>query len=406
MKKEVVLLADVGGTNVRFGTYRKGDEDVNFDKKYLVSSFKSFEEAVQKYLEETSKKPSLCVIGAAGSIDEEKGEVLTSNTPWRVSVSKLKAKFPQLKSVSLDNDFALQGWAISGLEPHQYRSLFSEEQKTDLTSSKVVVLGLGTGCGTCLLLKNAENEQMVYTSESGHSSIPHVVFSSIEKNAQRDRVLKALKKYYKTSQFCGKKGNVVEHIISGTGVQNVYYALKDGFIPKPDSRITSYEIEKLAQSGDKTALRTFDFIFAYLGAHTGSVAATVKADHIFYCGGLLGSSWVQQRLEQSDDFKVNFARRAGMTNAMKQMKFSVSLYREMAEKGAVVRAKKLLGEYLDKEAQRRSNRDLIQSMSAFYLLLEDECPQALPQMKRVIRAVEHFRRISNKNAKQHQRGSL
>ena len=403
MKKEVVLLADVGGTNVRFGTYVQGDNEANFDKKYLVTQFKSFEEAVQTYLNETGKKPSLCVIGAAGSIDEEKGEVLTSNTPWRVSVSALKAKLPQFKSVSLDNDFALQGWAIAGLESHQYRSLFSEQHKGDLTTSKVVVLGLGTGCGTCLLLKNAENKQVIYTSESGHSSIPHLMFDTAQKNAQRDIVLKTLKKYYKSVKGA-KKGNVVEHIISGTGVQNVYYALAKGFIPKPADRITSHEIEKLAQSGDKTALRTFDLIFAYLGAHAGSVASTVKAEHIFFCGGLLGSSWVQKRLEESSDFKHHFARRAGMTDAMNQMRFSVSLYREMAEKGAIVRAKKLLEEYHDKEERRRSNRDLIQSMTSFYLLLEEECPRALPQMKKVIRAVEHFRKLGNKKGHQdHQR---
>ena len=33
MKKEIVLLADVGGTNVRFGTYLSGEKIANFDKK-------------------------------------------------------------------------------------------------------------------------------------------------------------------------------------------------------------------------------------------------------------------------------------------------------------------------------------------------------------------------------------
>lgn len=393
MKKELVLLADVGGTNVRFGTYQEGDETAHFDKKYLVSEFKSFEEAVQTYLNETGKKPTLCVVGAAGNIDEENGEVLASNTPWRVSIPKLKAKFPQFKKASLDNDFALQGWAISGLEKHQYRSLFNNHQTTDLTSSKVVVLGLGTGCGTCLLMKNGEVGQTIYTSESGHSSLPHVDFGNSD-NELRDKVLKALKERYEKNG----KGIVVEHIISGTGIRNVYHALKDEKIPLDSNNlISAFKIEKLAESGDEIALKTMDVVFAYLGAHTGSIASTVKADNIFYCGGLFASSWVQGRLEQSSIFKKQLERRAGMTDAMKNLRFSVSLYREMAEKGAIVRANRLIDEASSEEEKKKSNRNLLQAMTTVYALLEEQCPQAIPNMDKVFAAVKRYKMANQKN---------
>ncbi len=392
MKKEIVLLADVGGTNVRFGTYTENEKTANFDKKYLVANFKSFEEAVETYLKETGKKPTLCVIGAAGNIDEANGEVLTSNTPWRVSISKLKSKFPQLKKVSLDNDFALQGWAIEGLESHQYRTLFGHPQVTDLTNSKVAVLGLGTGCGTCLMMKTNEAGQIIYTSESGHSSLPHVDFGNSD-NELRDKVIKTLKNRYEKNG----KGIVVEHIISGTGIRNVYLALKQGEIPKDSSNlVTAFNIEKLAESGDTTALKTFDIVFAYLGAHTGSIAATIKADNIFYCGGLLASSWVQGRLEQSEYFKKQLEHRAGMTDAMKNLRFSVSLYREMAEKGAIVRAQRLINENAQEEEKKRSNTNLLQALAIAQALIESECPQVLPQMKRVIQAVEKYKIATQK----------
>lgn len=393
MKKELVLLADVGGTNVRFGTYQEGDETAHFDKKYLVSEFKSFEEAVKTYLDETGKTPTLCVVGAAGNIDEENGEVLASNTPWRVSIPKLKAKFPQFKKASLDNDFALQGWAIAGLEKHQYRPLFNNHQTTDLTSSKVVVLGLGTGCGTCLLMKNGEVGQTIYTSESGHSSLPHVDFGNSD-NDLRDKVLKALKERYEKNG----KGVVVEHIISGTGIRNVYHALKDEEIPlDANNLISAFKIEKLAESGDEIALKTMDIVFAYLGAHTGSIASTVKADNIFYCGGLFASSWVQGRLEQSTSFKKQLERRAGMTDAMKNLRFSVSLYREMAEKGAIVRANRLIDEVSTEEEKKKSNRNLLQAMTTVYALLEEQCPQAVPQMDKVFAAVKRYKLANQKS---------
>ncbi len=395
MKKEneLVLIADVGGTNVRFGTYTPGEETAHFDKKYLVSKFKSFEEAVQTYMTETGKEPTLCVVGAAGNIDEEAQEVLTSNTPWRVSIPKLKAKFPQFKKASLDNDFALQGWAIGGLDQHQYRPLFSTPITTDLTTSKVVVLGLGTGCGTCLLMKNGEINQTIFTSESGHSSLPHVDFGNSDNNVL-NKVLKALKERYEKNG----KGIVVEHIISGTGIRNVYHAIKDGVIPPDaDNLVSAFKIEKLAESGDPIALKTFDIVFAYLGAHTGSIASTVKADSIFYCGGLLSSSWVQGRLEQSAEFKKQLEHRAGMTDAMKSLRFNVSLYREMAEKGAIVRANRLAEELHSEEAKKKSNLNLLQALTTAYALLESECPQALPKMKRVLKAVNHYKKVNQAN---------
>ena len=390
--KELVLLADVGGTNVRFGTYQEGDETAHFDEKYLVSEFKSFEEAVQAYLDKTGKKPSLCVIGAAGNIDEDAKEILTSNTPWSVSVPKLMAKFPQFKKASLDNDFALQGWAIAGLESHQYRPLFSSHQTTDLKSSKVLVLGLGTGCGTCLMMKNGEINQTIFTSESGHSSLPYVDFGNID-NPLRDKVLKALKERYEKNG----KGIVVEHIISGTGIRNVYHALKDGVIP-PDMNnlVTAFKIEKLAEAGDPTALKTFDIVFAYLGAHTGSIASTIKADNVFYCGGLLASSWVQGRLEQSSYFKKQLEHRAGMTDAMKNLRFSVSLYREMAEKGAIVRANRLINEVQTTEEKNRSNKNLLTALCATYALIETECPapikaKTLKHVRKIISSLERYK---------------
>lgn len=410
MKKEIVLLADVGGTSVRFGIYESGALTAHFDQKYPVDKFKSFEEAAQYYLEKKGIAPTLCVVGAAGNIDEVNGEVLTTNTPWKVSIPKLKAKFPTVKHARLVNDFALQGWALAELKPDQYRSLFNQPQSTDLLDSKVIVIGLGTGCGTCFILKDGKKPQIIFTSESGHSTMPHVDFGNESENADRDRVLKVLKDHYITHNSDAEKaGFIVEHIISGTGVSNVYHALKDGFIPdkKPENeedipahkknyawRLKSEQIEDLAKAEDPIALKTFNILFAYLGAHVGSMASATKAENVFFCGGLLASPWVIKKMETTRYFKNQLTLRAGMTQSMKQLRFSASLYRDMAELGAVVRAKDLIEFTKQEEQKRRINRRVLIGMAALQALIEENCPEAIGAMNQVVNAVNEFRATS------------
>lgn len=396
MYKESVLIADVGGTNVRFGIFKEDEEQAHFDKKYPVDQFKSFEDAISTYLTETTSRPTLLVVGAAGNIDEVHAKVLASNTPWNVDIAKVKSKFPQFKHARLVNDFALQGWAVSELQPTQYRPLFGQKQNKNLTASKMVVVGLGTGCGTCLILKEGKKPQIIFTSESGHSNIPHVDFFNKYENNLRNKVLHVLKNHYIQKNLADKSGMVVEHIISGTGVSNVFHALRDGKIPSRGSvdRVSAESVEKLAQSGDEIALKTFDFVFAYLGAHAGSIASTTKADGIFFCGGLMASDWVVSQLENTTYFKTQLELRAGMTSSMKNLEFHASTYRDMAELGAVVRAKDLIDLTKEEETKRSINKDLLSKMSTLYSIVASDCPHALRILDDVLDSMSDYRRVT------------
>ncbi len=392
--KEIVLICDIGGTKVRFGLYTEGQEGtVEFDKEYKCLEFKSFEEAVQTYLDTKKEKPTLCVIGAAGSLNEYTGEVLTTNTPWKASVPKLKAKFPLIKHFRLVNDFALQGWALPELTPDQYRPLFTKEKSVDLTRGKIVVIGPGTGLGTCLILQDRNHEQQVFTSEAGHSTMPHVDFRNDFDNATNIRLLHILKNHYTT------KGQhpITEHIVSGTGITNVYHALKDGYIPVDKKvRIPSEKVEELAQKGDEIALQTFKIFFAYLGAHAGTMAATTLTENIFFCGGLMASPWVLEQLEHSVDFKEQFVSRAGMTDAMKTVRFEASLYRNMATLGAVVRAKHLIETTNNEEEKNKATHDVVTSLATLQELIDKQCPHVRRNFNKVKKAIEYMQKVQSK----------
>lgn len=387
--KEIVLICDIGGTNVRFGFYTENqNNDVKFDGKYKCAEFTSFESAVLHYLNGKSQKPTLCVIGAAGNIDEYNGEVLTTNTPWKASISKLKAKCPFLKHIRLVNDFALQGWALSELTSDQYRSVFKKDISVNLTQGPIVIIGPGTGLGTCLILQDGKHPQTIYTSEAGHSTMPYVDFNNTMDNRDNILLLQILKEYYAT------KGQtpVTEHIISGTGISNIYHAFKDGFIPTEKSqRISSEKIEELTQNGDKTALKTFKWFNAYLGAHAGTMAATTKTQKIFFCGGLMASEWVIKQLETSQDFMNQFIPRAGMTDAMKSVSFLVSLYRDMATLGAVSRAKHLIEITKNEQEKRQANHDIINSLAILQEVINNmQSPEAMKCFRKVRKSVERY----------------
>lgn len=391
--KEVVLISDIGGTNVRFGLYTEEQtEKVDFDGKYKCSEFRSFEEAVQFYLSEKETKPTLCVIGAAGNMDEFTGEILSTNTPWKASVPKLKAKCPFFKHIRMVNDFALQGWALSEMTTEQYRPVFAKRNIPDLKTGKIVVIGPGTGLGTCLIMQDRQKPQTIYTSEAGHSTMPHVDFGNEKDNADRDLLLCVLKKHYAQKE----QKPITEHIVSGTGITNVYHAFRDGVIPtfKKD-RLASEKIEELAKKGDEIALKTFKFFNAYLGAHAGSMAATTKTDNIFFCGGLMASDWVVEQLENTPEFMKQFTDRAGMSDAMHQVRFVASTYRDMSTLGAIVRAKHLIEVTTAEQETQRANQNILLTLSALQAFVSEHCPEAMKNVQRVAKAIERSQKVQH-----------
>ena len=325
-------------------------------------------------------------------------EIVVTNTPWKASIPKLKSYFPFFKHVRMVNDFALQGWALSELGQDQYKPVFGT-QKTSLKKGKIVVIGPGTGLGTCLIMQEGKKQQTIYTSEAGHNTMPHVDFKNSDMNARRDAILEGLKKHY------APQTPITEHIVSGTGISNVYHLCVSDTIPKDKkSKVPAERIEDLAKNGDENALLTFKIFNAYMGAHAGSLAATTKTKHIFFCGGLMASPWVLNQMEKSDDFMKQFTERAALSVAMNSVHFSASLYRDMSTLGAVVRAKRLLDLNDTEKAKASANRDLLFKLTTLQALVEEEGgPEAFKTMKKLIRSVEKFKKAQQGRGAYHTR---
>ena len=396
-KEKIVLICDIGGTNVRFGLYNENQKSlVSFDGKYKCADFPSFEAAVQHYFSEqkNSKYPELCVVGAAGDIDEKNGKIIATNTPWKADIQKLQQAFPFIKKAQLVNDFALQGWALADMTKNQYCPLFNSVSNVDLSDGKVVVIGPGTGLGTCVIMPDRNGIQNVYTSEAGHNTVPHVHFENFADRIFNQTIFGIISNHYKNM---GQQV-ITEHFVSGTGIVNIYHALKDAYIPAEKKDRTSAEkIEKLARQNDLIALKTFDFFNAYLGAHSGSMVATTKTEKIFFCGGVMASPWIRNNLQRTPYFKEQFIPRSGLTEAMKKVHIYASEYRDMSTLGAVVFAKNMIATQKDKEKKIQANKDILHLLHYMQSFIDANCPEVLPEMRRIVLAV---RKIQKENSKE------
>lgn len=395
-KEKIVLICDIGGTNVRFGLYKENQKDlVSFDGKYKCADFPSFEAAVQKYFSEhkPSKYPELCVIGAAGDIDERSGKIIATNTPWKADTEKLRQAFPFIKKAQLVNDFALQGWALADMTSDQYTPLFNSKADVDLSNGKVVVIGPGTGLGSCVIMPSSDHKQNVYTSEAGHSTIPLVTFENAHDEALNQKVVNTITAHYRAN---GQRA-ITEHLVSGTGIVNIYHALKDGHIPtKREERIPSETIERLAQNGDKAALKTFDIFNAYLGAHAGTMVATTKTETIFFCGGVMASPWIRNYLQETPHFKAQFIPRSGLTEAMKKVHIYASEYRDMSTLGAVVYAKNMIASQKGEEQKIQADKDMLHLLYYVQSFINANCPEVQQEMKKIVSAVRKMQKGNSK----------
>src|SRR6201991_2934117 len=85
------LLADLGGTNVRFGiAHPEADQPLIEEsiRKYHVKDYASMADAARQYFKETGHEATRAIIAAAGRIDS--GEtVKVTNNPWAIYAKTL-----------------------------------------------------------------------------------------------------------------------------------------------------------------------------------------------------------------------------------------------------------------------------------------------------------------------------
>jgi glucokinase len=262
---ERVVLADVGGTNVRFAVLR--DCGVGVIEHMAVSSHAQFSDALAAFM---SRQPDSAAIHhalfAVAGIVEDQRCALTNNR-WVVDAAELSARLG-FADVRLINDFEAVAWALPRLASSDLRQIGGGEPKP---RAPMVVVGPGTGLGVAAYVPS-EPRPIVLRSEGGHATVP-------SGSLREDAIIESLRRQF---------GHVsAERVLSGGGLENLYKAIaaiESAPVPK---RNAAAILEAAVSETCATSLAALETFCALLGEIAGNLALTFEAaGGVFIAGGI------------------------------------------------------------------------------------------------------------------------
>lgn len=256
------LLADIGGTNVRFAR-ALADGSIADPARFRVEAFADLEAAIEGYLKTVSVAGSCseAAICAAGPVFN--GAVQLTNAPWRVSaheIGHLAGGVP----VMLVNDLEAVALALPHLGSGDVRPLGDPRPAGD--GARMLAVNVGTGFGAALALKAGDGWASA-PSEAGHMRL-----CALE---EADAVLAE-----------ATQSVAVEDLLSGSGLLKMYRAHCDRLGSQPAARLAE-DVWRLASSdlAAQACLESFTRLLA--GVARDLVLAGAAWGGMFLCGGVI-----------------------------------------------------------------------------------------------------------------------
>jgi len=260
------IVADIGGTNSRFGLVTEHSQNgyhVTKQQKYPSIQFSGIEQATQHYIESLNgEKYTGACLAVAGPIAGD--NVCLTNLNWNFSSTQVRKNL-DLTCLEIINDFAAYAYAAPLVKNENLRTL--NEGKA-VKNSPIAVMGPGTGFGVASVVTDAGRASVV-PAEGGHMTIAA--------KSPQSAVIEVLSKDF--SHVC------VETILSGPGLRNLYKALNlvEG---TSLAQLRAYQITEQALSdADSLAFRTLKLFCLWLGQVSGDLALSLGARGGVYLGG-------------------------------------------------------------------------------------------------------------------------
>lgn len=275
MTSHYALLADIGGTNARFGLAQLGAATplvLDSVRQFPVAQFADVASAARHYLDGLPGAP-LCgldaaVFAVAGRVDGD--EVRVTNHPWVISRHCTQAALG-LSRLRLVNDFAAQAMAVQLLADDDLVAIGGPARRPRSARQIFAVLGPGTGFGVSALIVD-NSPAIALETEGGHASFAAVT-------VQEKAIVENL-----SARF-GRVSN--ERLVSGGGLQNIHRALLD-IHGESGPPLLPQDITARAAAGDLRCTETVDQFCAAFGAIAGDMVLCYGAwDGVFLTGGLV-----------------------------------------------------------------------------------------------------------------------
>ncbi|WP_375207294.1 glucokinase [Hyphococcus sp.] len=264
---ELILVADIGGTNARFALAERdnGAVSVRQVKKFRAEDFETLRDAAGAYLEAAAAAPASACFAVAGPVTAE--IVDFTNSPWVLDVADMK-KTLGVEQFHVVNDFEALAAGVPALGKENFLDVKPGEGDP---VAPILVMGPGTGLGQALIVP-FEGKVRVIPTEGGH-----VGFAP-----QSDEEIAIMKFILRDHDRVS-----AERILSGRGLVNLHRALCaiDGASFTP---IEADKITEAAINGDGPAQKTLNLFCSLLGRAAGDAAlATGARGGVVLGGGIL-----------------------------------------------------------------------------------------------------------------------
>lgn len=260
------VVADVGGTNVRFAPLKDGV--IGEVLRMPVRDHGTFGDALAVFMDSQLDRAAIrgALLAIAGVVKGERCEL--TNNDWVIDAAELRDRFG-FTSVRLVNDFEALAWSLPHLGHDNLLKIGGGEPAA---YAPMLVFGPGTGLGVAAYVPTAQGG-LVLRSEGGHSTLPSA-------SPREDAIIAHLRQSF---------GHIsAERVLSGGGLQNLYHAiaaLDQAAVPQRSAA----EITQAAIDGNCATCRAaLDAFCVLLGEVAGNLALAFRAEGgVFIAGGIV-----------------------------------------------------------------------------------------------------------------------
>lgn len=257
------LVADIGGTHVRFGLATSAAE-VESIHSFHCAAFGSIGDAVRAYLERVGERaPRRAAFAVAGAVEGDRIQI--TNHVWSFSIEAVSRELG-LERLEVLNDFAALAMAVPALKGED---LLEVKPGTRGERAPIAALGPGTGFGVAALIP-AGDSWTPLTTEGGHQDLA----------AHTEREWQIVR------HLCDRFEHVsVERVLSGPGLVNLYEAISILAGREPQS-LSAPAVEAGARDrSSPECVEALALFSGWLGAVAGNLALTLGARGGVYLGG-------------------------------------------------------------------------------------------------------------------------
>ncbi|MCV2370458.1 glucokinase [Roseateles oligotrophus] len=285
------LLADVGGTNVRFASQFIANGPLQQTGVYACADFESLCDAICHHLwREGLGRPRSGAIGIATPITGD--HVRMTNHRWTFSIKAMQEALG-LQRLLVLNDFSALALALPTLHADARCQVGGG---VAVAGAPIALIGPGTGLGVSGLLPSIDGGGLVPLGGEGG----HVTLSSCDPEEQA--VLNILHRRF---------GHVsAERALSGPGLENLYLALAQVQGHKVEALQAQQVTAAALARSDRIADGALDLFCSLLGGAAGNLALTLGARGGVYIGGgivpRLGLRFAESKFRQSFEAKGRF----------------------------------------------------------------------------------------------------